>query len=280
MLIPGIEDLIAKIPQHTIEPHEASRSPLEHYRRGANDAWNLLLYFERSTEQAGTYPRVAERHARRLSAMLVVALVESFERFAKELVALCVDHVATLVLDDRIDKAFGKIQPRVVGAHFAEKSVGRALAESSTWLSSAQIDDAFGKVLANESNKAWQPGLFPQRTHPRARTLDTLFQLRHSVVHNVSLITRSDAAKLQVLTRAQVAAPRVLSPSKSDVLYVKSFLDETANWVDGEVEKRLIVVLTALYQQNQSLFLPQTKADELAKQFRRSITICGATANP
>lgn len=279
MHIPGIAGLIAKIPQHASDLPEASRSPLEHYRRGANDAWNLLLYFERNVEQAGAYPAVAEKHARRLSATLLVTIVESFERFAKELIALCVDHVAELVFDDRIQGAFGTISARAMAAHFAEKSLGRALVESSTWLHAKEIHDAFCVVLSDEKGARWSPGLWPQQTDPEARSLNTLFQVRHSIVHNVSVLTRSDAAKLKVLTGATVAAPKVIAPTKSDVLVAKTFLDELTLAIDDKVEKRLVHVLGGLHAQS-PLFVPQEKANELAQQFRRSITILGATGTP
>ena len=35
---------LKRIPQHTTDLHEEASVPLRHYRRTANDAWNLRLY--------------------------------------------------------------------------------------------------------------------------------------------------------------------------------------------------------------------------------------------
>ena len=83
--------------------------PLAHFERSVADVWNMLLYFERMVDelhrqQVTLYPSVLSRHLIRLNSMMLVNLIESFERFLKELAAVCVDQLAEFVLDKRFDE--------------------------------------------------------------------------------------------------------------------------------------------------------------------------------
>src|SRR5947209_4869789 len=84
-------------------PPEAD-SPLAHYTRSATDVWNLLAYLERNLRGPGIYAAVRDRHVVRLNSMILVNLIETFERFLKEAAAVCVDHLAEFVLDKRFDE--------------------------------------------------------------------------------------------------------------------------------------------------------------------------------
>lgn len=277
--IPGLDKLVANIPQHVEPLPPESASPIEHYRRGANDAWNLVLYFHKNMGRVNVYPLPFERHARRLHAMVLLTLVETFERFLKELAAVCVDHVASLVVDDRLAKF--SANGSAIALTFGEGTVGRLLCESQLWTEVNTIDDRFRKLLQDDSLASFS--LFPSKKDPdewRRRSLEILFQLRHSIVHNASVLNVSDAAKLRILGRAKVQAPRVLAPSKNDLWYAKSFLDETAIWCDARVETRLVAVLEAIHRGDGTLFEPSDRAQRLAREFGRKVTVAGATAHP
>lgn len=274
---------ISRIPEHVVDLPPESSSPLEHYWRGANDAWNLLGYFERTAKRAKVYTGPYEKHLARLRSLVLLALVESFERFVKELGATCIDQVCRLVLDDRLSVL--AVHSRSVAAHFDEKDLGKALAEGETWLDCDAITRRFRRLLADPFEENGKFVFFPiQKTDPdfwRRGTMDILWQLRHSIAHNVGVITRSDAAKLRLLRRGHVDAPKTLSLTNGDVWYAKLFLDELAEWSNGRVATRLEGLLTTIHQDDQTLFVPAERASAVAKAMRRvQITVAGATASP
>jgi hypothetical protein len=78
--------------------------------------------------------------------MVLLSLVEAFERFIKETAALCIDHIGPLILDDRL-KEF-KLTGNTLAAHFTEKSLGKSLCESDTWLDCKEIDERFRRILS------------------------------------------------------------------------------------------------------------------------------------
>jgi hypothetical protein len=104
-------------------PAEA-RAPLLHYHRTSTDAWSSLTYVEESFRRAGRHKPTARRHLGRLNAMVLVNLIESFERYLKEAAAVCIDLVGAYVLDDRFDTF------RLQGSALAHPSLpdGRRLA--------------------------------------------------------------------------------------------------------------------------------------------------------
>lgn len=272
---------IARIPEHVGPMPTESASPIEHYTRGANDAWNLLGYFERTAKRTNVYKASYDRHLLRLRSLVLLALVETFERFLKEIAAACVDQLAPIVLDDRLSVL--SIHAQAVASHFAEETIGKALCEGGTWLDSTAINTRFGRLLADHfGNPTFK--FFPEgKNDPdawRRGTMDVLWQLRHSIAHNVGVITKSDAAKLRLLRRGSVEAPKVLQLTNGDVWYAKLFLDDLANWSNGRVAARLADVLTARHTDDNSLFVPQERADAVAKVFRLSVTIAAALGTP
>ncbi|MCO5172382.1 MAG: hypothetical protein M9894_39290 [Planctomycetes bacterium] len=274
--IPNLDARIARIAQDVVDLPAESTTPIGHYERGANDAWNLLQYFERNAGRAVVRPTVLERHVRRLRMLALVGLVEAFERFLKEVAAVCVDHVAPLVLDDRLDVL--RVDATDVAAHFTAQTIGHALCEGDTWLNVESIQRRFGRLLADHHSTNAGIQLFPKGQ--RRTTLETIFQLRHTVVHNLGVLTRTDAAKLRLMTRTPVAAPKVLWLTNGDVWYVKLWLDETAEWANDQIRARLATLLTDLHTADPSLFDPPAKAAALATTFGKPVTIAGATANP
>jgi hypothetical protein len=278
--ITNLDQLIAKIPQHATPLPPSAERPIEHYQRGASDARSLLLYFERNVRRTKVHPAKFERHATTLRNMVLIGLVESFERYVKEVAALCVDHIAPLVLDDRL--SVFRMNMRGIAAQFSEGSLGKAICESATWLDTTEINDRFGKLLTDPFGKVTFQ-FFPQGKPTEAwrkTTMDTLFQLRHTIVHNVSVITRSDAARLRLLTKSGIEAPRVLSPSSADVWYVKVFIDETTAWANRRVAERLSELLTVIHAGDPGVFDPATKALEVAQQMGVTVVVAGHQANP
>jgi hypothetical protein len=80
-------------------PSQAS-SPLSHLMLGLDEAWGLHEYVRGNVERKGRHKAVAERNQKRLRTLVFISLVEAFERFIKEIAAVCVDALASRVVDD------------------------------------------------------------------------------------------------------------------------------------------------------------------------------------
>src|SRR5437870_9856742 len=112
------------IPHVAPLPPEAG-TPFAHYERSIKDIWNLLRYFERNLKRVSVQPAALRTHMTRLHAMILVNLVETFERYLKEVAAACVDSLARYVLDDRFN-AF-HVRGSALAAHFGTETLGRSL---------------------------------------------------------------------------------------------------------------------------------------------------------
>jgi hypothetical protein len=249
--------------------------PLAHYTRSSTDLWNMLRYMERAFEELDRQPAAVRRYLTRLHGMLLVNFVESFERYLKEVAAACVDHLARHVLDDRFN-AF-RVQGSALAAHFGTDTLGRSLCESATWLDCDEVNERFRRLLA----PPFESGnflLFPRQPaaeRERYETISLIWQLRHTVVHNVGVITQSDAIKLRLLVRAAVPPMQVLAPTRDDVRYLKRFLDETAQRCNQRIGERLAELLTAIHTTDPGLFVPQTMADAVTRGFGFVLTVAG-----
>jgi len=260
-------------------PAEAS-APLPHYRHTSTDIWNSLQYVERHFAAGNRYRSVAERHIGRLYGMAFVSLAETFERFLKEVAAACVDCLAEFILDDRFNVF--KIQGSALAAHIGTDTVGRALCEAGTWLDCDEINDRFRRVLADPfeqgnfylfPKKAGQP---PEDERWRFEPMSIVWQIRHTAVHNVGVITQSDGIKLRLLAKEDVQSPRMLSPTRDDIRYLKRFLDETAEGSNKRIGKRLAELLSTIYAQAPVLFVAQEIADDLTQTFGFPLTVGSA----
>ncbi len=100
----------------------------------------------------------------------------------------------------------------------------------------------------------------------RYETLGVVWQLRHTIVHNVGVITQSDAIKFRLLVRA---------PRRDDIRYLKRFLDETAERCNRRIGERLAELLTAIHASDPTLFLPQEVADLVTATFGFVLTVAG-----
>jgi hypothetical protein len=193
--------------------------------------------------------------------------------------AACVDCLTRYVLDVRFN-AF-HVRGSALAAHFGTDTLGRSLCESATWLDCEEINDRFRKLLADPFQKEGRFHLFPrQNPDPaserwRFETLSLIWQLRHTVVHNVGVITQSDAIKLRLLVRAPVASMQVLTPTRDDIHFLKRFLDETAEMSNRRIGSRLAELLSTIHAGNSALFVPQEMADRVTRTFGFVLPVAG-----
>ena len=183
-------------------PDEA-KAPILHYRRTVAEIWGSLAYVERLISERERYQGVVDRHLGRLYGMALVNLIETFERFLKEAASECVDALAEFIVDDRFN-AFA-LQGASLATHFGAGSAGKALCETATWLDCKEINDRFRKLLADP----FEVGAFyvfpktgnqePTAGQWRYDLLSLVWQIRHTAVHNVGVITKSDAVKPSVM---------------------------------------------------------------------------------
>jgi hypothetical protein len=99
-------DLARKIKDilwHTEPLPDEAKSPILHYRWTGTNIWNALNYVDKALDRPGLYRGVGDGHLRQLHGMALVNFVEAFERFLKEMAAECVECLADLVADDRLD---------------------------------------------------------------------------------------------------------------------------------------------------------------------------------
>ena len=260
-------------------PDEA-KAPILHYRRAVADVSGSLSYVDRLVAEKDRYQAVVDRHLGRLRGMALVNLVEAFERFLEEVASECVDRLSDLVIDDRFNEF--PVQGATLASHFGSGSAGKRICESSTWLNCKDINDRFRKLLSDPL----QTGtfyLFPRdNQQPADQTwrhdlLSLIWQIRHTSVHNVGVITRADAIKLRVLSKSDVAAPRVLVPTKIDLRWLKAFLDDTVEVSNQRIGARLAELLTTIHTDSGGLFAPQAMADLLAGGFRVPLVVADMT---
>ena len=184
----------------------------------------------------------------RLRALVAVGLIEAFERLIKEMLAACIDVLAPLASDDRFEK-LSSVSLHVMIAHVETGSVGRAMAESQMFSESKRIREVFGQLLKDpDKTNMWEvfPAERPDPAKPRdpdelsrKDLLDVVLQLRHSIVHNLGVLTKSDALKLGLKSRTVIDAPRKFWLDQADALALKLFVYETAKLLHDHISDRL-----------------------------------------
>src|SRR5262245_43669798 len=267
---------IKDIPLHTEPLPDKAKSPILHYQRTGTDIWNALGYVEKELGGPGLYRAVGDRHLQQLYRMALITLVQAFERFLKELAAECVECLAELVADDRLDVF--QIKGGSLAYRFRAGSLGTSLCESSIWLNVQEVSKRFKDLLADPF-KEGQFWLFPNKGQQpadqrwRSEPLSIAFQLRNTAVHNVGVITHSDAIKLRLLSREAVQAPRLLTPTRQDLTYLKRFLDETARECNKRVGERLAELLTLLHTETPGLFVPADVANRISTAFQMVLQV-------
>jgi hypothetical protein len=250
---------------------EEAKSPIFHYRRTVGEIWGAFGYIERAFGERKRYQAVVDRHLGRLYGMALVNLVEAFERFLKEVAAECVDCLADLIVDARFN-AF-TLQGASVASHFGSGSAGKALCESATWLDCQEINERFRKLLADPF-EAGDFYIFPRTGNQepiaeqwRFELMSLVWQLRHTAVHNVGVITKSDAVKLRVWAKEAVGAPMVMAPARNDIRWLKMFLDDTAKDVNQRTGERLATLLTTINAKTPGILNPAELANRITATF-------------
>ncbi|HVA46509.1 MAG TPA: hypothetical protein VNH11_09055 [Pirellulales bacterium] len=277
-------DLARKIKdvlQHVQPLPDEAKAPILHYWRTGADTWVSLAYLERAVRDGERRPSVGSRHLGRLYGMVLVNLASTFERFLKEIAAECVDVLADFIVDDRFN-VFA-IQGSAIASHFGAATLGKSLCESSTWLDCEEINKRFRRLLSDPfqiGGKSFD--LFPKQSQQpaehqwRFEPMNLIWQIRHTAVHNVGVITNSDAVKMRLWTKENVDAPQILAPTRRDLNHLKRFLDDTANVCNARIGERLAELLTAVYTPTDSFATPQQLADRVAAVFRLPMQIAGA----
>jgi hypothetical protein len=270
---------IKDIPLHTAPLPEEAKSPILHYRRTGTDIWNALAYVDKALGGPGLYRSAGDRHLRMLYGMALVSLVEVFERFLKEMAAECVECLACVVADDRLNVF--QIKGGSLAYHFRAGSLGASLCESSTWLNVHEVSKRFKDLLADpfKDGQFWlfpSTGQQPADQRWRTESLSIAFQLRNTAVHNVGVITPSDASKLALLSREPVQAARLLTTTRQDLTYLKRFLDETARECNRRVAERLAELLTLIEKESPGRLVPAELANRISNAFQIVLEVAGA----
>jgi hypothetical protein len=271
--------MVRQVPTHSVPLAEDADRPIRHFEESANAGSSLLKYLEDHINPSDVYHAVYDRHFGHLRRMILAELLESFERFLKELASVCIDFLAPYTTDDRFDEFTPK--KTMIAAVVNATSVGRALCESDTWLNNATINKRFASLLGDAGGGHNWESLFPKANEnpaaerSRAASLAILWQIRHDLAHNVGVITQSDAIKLRVLVGGPVDADRRLAPTDNDLRYVKRFLSESANRTNERVGNRLAILLTAFHTVDATLFNAQDIANEVSQRFMLPLTING-----
>jgi hypothetical protein len=107
-----------------------------------------------------------------------------------------------------------------------------------------------------------------------------LWQVRHTITHNIGVITGSDAAKFRLLVKGMASADRVLRITKRDIIYTKKFLFEVSQSANERVGRRLEALLDALHRDNPALFDAPQMANRVSRQLGFSITVNGSAGAP
>lgn len=197
---------------------------------------------------------------------------------------VCVNNLKEFSLDARLDEF--SLKGSVVAAHFNTQTVGNALCEADTWLNLDTVNKKFRKLLADP----FEDGtfyVFPMTTQQglevavkRSQLIPAVFQLRHTLVHNLGVITQSDATKLRRILQSSIQGNKVLRPSAWNVYQIKKILDESANDINGRMATRRLELLEKMHQENYLSVNPALKTQELSTLFGVPVTICGHTASP
>ncbi len=172
-------DLPAKIVEildHVGDMPPEAEAPFSHYILSSNASVSMRRYVMRKLIDAGHYPAVRDRHFATLNNMVLVNLIQSFERFIKDLAAVCVDHLFDRMIDGRFDEP--QVRGSSLAAHFAGSSPGKALCESGTWLDCKGINERFKDYLRRNRSQSGITGI----RQPRP-LVDSLARGRGSLGH-------------------------------------------------------------------------------------------------
>jgi hypothetical protein len=268
---------IAEILDHVGDMPPEAEAPISHYVLSSIAAVNMRRYMMQKLEETAHYPAVRDKHFVTLNNMVLVNLIQAFERFIKDLAAVCVDHLFDRTIDGRFDEP--QVRGSSLAAHFAGSSPGKALCESGTWLDCRGINDRFKDYLRHPTNAQSVFHVFTPNSDT-FRVMSLIWQLRHTIVHNVGVITRSDAAKLRLLAKKNLLSPRILLPTSDDLRFLQAYLDNQVIDINKRAGERLAVILAVIHASDPTLFAPQEEADAISRKFGFSLTVAGAVGIP
>jgi len=276
---------IRELPSHTEPSPFLGTAPIRNYEQRMNAAELAVKYFDRHVSSSSVYAAVRDRHMSLLHRMTLVMFIEAFERFLKELAVACVDELGPFAIDDRFESFTASGSN--IALQFDSASVGRALCESDTWLNNRLINERFRHVLKSRfAAQPWNEFVFPGENQPpkverdRAASLAILWQIRHTITHNVGHLTAADARRFRLLIKSDVPSEQLLAPTRRDLHYVQRFLVETAETTNQRIGSRLAEVMTEFHAADNAIFEPQETAARLATVFQMPLTIAGVTATP
>lgn len=219
-------------------------SPKRHFQAAISAAYNAANYFDGVIERTPeTRSAISSGHLRTVRTQALLGFVSAFERYLKEVAAVCVDVMSPLVIDDRFDVFAFK--GAAAAGHFEASTLGAALCEGSTWLDIKDVNKRFRRLLAKPGTDGQFHLLGKSATDatdsPRREqsTIDFLFQVRHTIAHNCGLLTRSDAASLSKHHPQPLEAPGYLEPQTRHLIYARYFLQPLVTDCDDAVFKEL-----------------------------------------
>ncbi len=280
----NLHRMVRKVLTHVLPLLPEADCPIRHFEASANGGFRLLNYIVEHIDPEDVYAAVYERHLGHIRRMFLAEMIESFERFLKELAAVCVDSLAPYSLDDRFDEFLPR-RGDTIAAFVHAKSIGKALCESDTWINNKAINDRFSALLQSPFGAKWE-SLFPSpndkpiAVRERSATLAILWQVRHNLAHNLGVITHSDAKRFRVMIGGPVENDCRLAPDTEDLRHIKRFLSESAEQVNIRVGKRLAELLTAYHASDLGLFDAKSEADALSRRLDFSVTIDGQAGIP
>lgn len=266
------------------EEAEEADIPVRHFRNDVAHAIRFVDYLIDLKKKTPVYDKGFERHLKAISSLAFFQIVASFERLLKELAAICVDEVAPLCADERL--SCFKIDGKDAAPHILDQTVGRALCESTLWHDTKTTNERFEMILRGNPLVDPQPLkgfiLFDGKSGLRGeiKTIKVMFQIRHTIAHNLGTLTRSDAGKLQRILGERIDGHKELDIDRKHVYYLQQFVSGLAKEVNTTVADRLGQVLTQFRNTSPSLIDHVAKAKELANLFQVRFTIAGHTENP
>ena len=260
---------------------EQAEIPIKHFQTSVAHAVRFVDYLRDLKKKIPVYEKGFERHLKAISSLAFFQITAAFERLLKELAAVCVDEIAPLCTDDRLSRF--SIKGEDAAPHIQDQTVGRALCESQLWHSVSEVNHRFRDVLDSIDGKPafiLFDGKAATGLCKEVQTLKVIFQLRHTIAHNLGSLTRSDAGKLQRLLGHRLDSPKELDIDRKHVFYLQQFLDPLAKEINLRIAERLGLVLTEFQTTSPTLIDHKDRSKGLAILFQVPFTISNHTEQP
>ncbi len=99
-----LHQMVRQLLQHTLPLLPEADCPIDHFDASGSIGTSPINYIANHIDPRTVNPGVYGRHMGQLRRMVLAELIESFERFLKEVASVCVDFLAPYTLDDRFDE--------------------------------------------------------------------------------------------------------------------------------------------------------------------------------